>query len=103
MLILGILAEGGEHAFTMLFAYDTASHRTQLVDLGQRFAGVLAKKCAASFEIVSTANNGGIVMKLESASHCTPEGRWLLRPTGSAVERLQEGASVVTLYEYSSK
>jgi len=75
-LILGILAEGSEHASTMLFVYDTASHATQVVDLGQRFAGVLAKKCAASFDIVGTADHGGIVIKLDSASHCAPEGRF---------------------------
>jgi len=96
--VFGVLTERGKHPSTMLFDYDTADDKVQLIDLRKQFAHVATARCNATFDVVGTTETGAIVVELNSATPCAANGRWLLNPTGSSVHRLPQGASVQSLF-----
>jgi hypothetical protein len=96
--VFGIFSERGKYSYTTLFYYDTAGGPVQLVDLKERFRRIVTPKCRASFAVVGTTADGGIVLELPSAEGCTASGRWLLNSNGK-VQRLGQGVSVLPLYE----
>ncbi len=96
--VFGVLTERGKHPIMMLFDYDTADGKVQLIDLKKQFAHVATARCNAIFDVVGTTETGAIVVELNSAKPCSANGRWLLDPTGSAVHRLPQGVSVQSLF-----
>ena len=98
-LLFGILSEGGPHPSITLFVYDTTNHGTQLIDLRERFARIVAPACDATFAVVGTAKKESIVIEVDSAKHCAAQGRWLLNTSNNTVERFPAGAPMQNLYE----
>jgi len=96
--VFGVLTESGKYPSAMLFDYGTADDKAQLIDLKKRFAHVATARCDTTFGIVGTTESGAIVVELNSAKPCGANGRWLLSPTGSSVQRLPQSASVQSLF-----
>jgi len=95
--VFGVLAEHGKHPSTMLFDYNTADGKVQLVDLKNQFAHVATARCDTTFDVVGTTETGAIVVEVNSAKGCAADGRWLLN-ADSSVHRLQQGAAVQYLF-----
>jgi hypothetical protein len=96
--VFGVLTEGGEYPSTMLFDYDTAEAKVQLIDLKKGFAQFETASCDSTANVVGTTETGEIVMELSSAKPCTASGRWSLNPTGGSVHRLPQDVSIQSLY-----
>jgi len=95
--VFGVLTERGEYPSTMLFDYDTAEAKVQLIDLKKAFAHFETASCDSTANVVGTTETGEIVVELSSATPCG-NGRWVLNPTVGSVHPLPQGASIQTLY-----
>jgi hypothetical protein len=98
--VFGVISEDGKFPSTTLFDYDTAEGKVRLIDLKKRFAHLAPAKCIATFDVIGTTATGAIALQLNSTNPCPSEGRWLLNPTSSSVQRLPQDASFLSLYEF---
>jgi hypothetical protein len=96
--LFGVLTERGKYPSTMLFDYDTARGKVQLIDLKKQFAQVVTARCNTTFDVAAITDTTAIVIELNSAKPCASNGLWLLDPTGNAVRRLPQGASFQSLF-----
>ena len=96
--LFGVLMERGKYATTMLFDYDTALGKVQLIDLKKQFAQVATASCNTTFDVAATTQTTAIVIELSSPKPCASNGLWLLDPKDNAVRRLPQGASFQSLF-----
>jgi hypothetical protein len=97
--LFGVLMERGQYPSTMLFDYDIAGGKVQLIDLKKQFAQVLTARCNTTFDVVATTETTAIVIELNSARKpCTSNGLWLVDPTANTARRLPQGASFQSLF-----
>jgi hypothetical protein len=98
--VFGILSEAGKYPSTTLFEYDIAGGKVQLIDLRKPFANRVAPKCGTTFDVIGTTETGAIALELNSAEKCSPTSRWLLNPTSGKPQRLPQGQTIVSLYQF---
>jgi hypothetical protein len=101
--VFGILSEAGKYPSTTLFAYDIAGGQVRLMDLRKPFANLVAPKCSTTFDVIGTAGTGAIALELNSAEKCSPSSRWLLNPTGGRPQRLPQGQTILSLYQFKDE
>jgi len=94
-----VLMERGKYPSAMLFDYDTAGGKVQLIDLKKQFAEVLTSRCNTTFDVAATTETTAIVIELNSAEPCASSGLWLLDPTGKTVRRVPQGTSFRSLFK----
>lgn len=92
--VFGVLTERGKYPSTVLFDYDTAADKVQIIDLEARFAHIVKARCNTTFGVLGTTDSGAIVVGLSSAKACEAQGRWLTDFTGDSVHRLPQDTPV---------
>jgi len=100
--VLGIVAEGGKYATTLLFDYHAGDAVAQLVDLKMQFARVAPAGCSQTLEVIGTTASGAIVVVSNSEKACGSSRRWLVDAAGSKAQPLPSSAKVLGLYESNS-
>ena len=100
--VLGIVAEGGKYATTLLFDYHAGDAVAQLVDLKMQFARVAPPGCIQTLEVIGTTASGAIVVESNSEKACGSSRRWLVDPAGSKAKPLPLSAAILGLYESNS-
>jgi hypothetical protein len=99
--VLGIVAEGGKYATTLLFDYHAGDAVSQLVDLKMQFARVAPPGCSQTLEVIGTTASGAIVVESNSEKACGSSRRWLVDAAGSKARPLPPSAAILGLYEFN--
>ncbi len=98
--VFGVLSEDGKFPFTRLFDYDTINGKVRLIDLKKPLAHFVAEKCSSTFDVIGTSASGAIVLNVNSANCLPSNERWLLSRSGERAQRLPQGVTVLSLYEF---
>jgi hypothetical protein len=96
--VLGILTEGAKRPLTMVFDYHLDDGTVELLDLREKFAGLLGESCAGKFRVTSIAESGDVVVELTARKPCAGSGRWALNSSGKKARKLLPGTQVTNLY-----
>jgi hypothetical protein len=101
--VFGIITEGGKYAWSMVFAYDSASGNVDLVDLKDERQRLESTGCGTTFGVLGTTESQAIVVEPHTTDACRTRHRWLVDLKTGNFQELAAGSAIVPLVRGTSR
>jgi hypothetical protein len=96
--IFGVLSEGGASPVKQVFDYNRDDGIVRLFDLTRVAAQRAPAKCLSTAAITGTADDGGILIRLNLGKDCTHSSLWILNSESGPLQPLRKRTAVQELY-----